>query len=35
MLKNGYMKWSPRKCRDSYFCSINLYKMVWKKSKFY
>ncbi len=28
MLKNGYMKWSPRKCRDSYFCSINLYKMV-------
>lgn len=28
MLKNGYMKWSPRKCRDSYFCSINLYEMV-------
>ncbi len=28
MLKNGYMKWSPRKCRDSYFCAISLYEMV-------
>jgi hypothetical protein len=30
MVLMGYKKWYPRKCRDSYYCSLNLYQMVTK-----
>jgi len=28
MISKGCAKWKPQKCRDNYFCSINLYKKV-------
>ncbi len=28
MISKGCTKWKPQKCRDTYFCSINLYKKV-------
>ncbi len=32
MVVKDYEKWSPQKCRDTYFCSINLNETVLKKS---